>query len=150
MDHAALIEKFGRALNAGRPELLADVLTDDYVEEYPQSGEIVRGLVNVVSIIENYPGRDANTGLGDLETLHVKRFDAFKPVGPTFAVVRVQGAGDSGVATLRATYPDGSVWWIVGLYTLRGGKIAHQRTFFAPAFPAPEWRSNWVERMPGH
>jgi hypothetical protein len=148
-DHAALVERFGRALNEGRAELLADVLAEDFVEEYPQSGEVIHGLHNVISIIQNYPGRKDATALGNVETLNAKGFDAFRPVGPTFAVVRVEGASDSGVSTIRATYPDGSRWWIVGLYTLRGGKIAHLRTFFAPDFPAPEWRAQWVERRPG-
>ena len=29
---------------------------DDYVEEYPQSGERIRGKQNVRSVYENYPG----------------------------------------------------------------------------------------------
>lgn len=100
----------------------------------------------MVSIINNYPGRNADMSLGVAETLRVKGFDAYKPVAPTFAVVRVEGAGDAGVATVRATYPDGSNWWIVSIYDLKEGRIARMRTFFAPDFPAPEWRAQWVDR----
>lgn len=146
MDHRALFEKYGRALNTGNPELLAEVLAPDYVEEYPQSGEVVRGLNKLVAIIQNYPGRQADSALGDISTLKVKSSDAYRAVAPTFAVVRVEGAGDTGVSTVRATYPDGSRWWIVGLYAVRDGRIASSRTFFAPDFPAPEWRAQWVER----
>lgn len=144
-DHQALIEKFGRALNEASPQLFGELLAEDYVEEYPQSGEVIRGRHNMISIIENYPGRDGDMSLGRAETLSVKGFDAYRPVAPTFAVVRVEGAGDSGVATVRATYPDGSQWWIVSIYSLKGDRIARMRTFFAPDFPAPEWRAQWVE-----
>ena len=146
-DHRAIIELYGKALSERRFDLLAEVLADDYVEEYPQSGEVVRGRDNLIAIIQNYPGRDPNAPLGDVATLSVKPSDGFKVVAPTFSVVRVQGAGDSGVSTLRATYPDGSRWWVVGLYTLRSGKIASNRTFFAPDFPAPAWRAQWVDRL---
>jgi hypothetical protein len=145
VDHRALLEKYGQALNEGRLDLLAEVLTEDYFEEYPQSGEVIRGRANVVSIIENYPGRTSDMSLGDISTLKVKPADGYKAVAPTYTLVRVEGAGDNGVSTVRATYPDGSHWWIVGLYTLRGGRIASSRTFFAPDFPAAEWRAKWVE-----
>ena len=149
VDHRALIEKYGRALNTASPELLAGVLAADYVEEYPQSGEVVRGLNKLIAILQNYPGRQAASTLGDISTLIVKASDAYRAVGPTFAVVRVEGAGDAGVSTVRATYPDGSRWWIISLYTVRDGFIASSRTFFAPDFPAPEWRAQWVERPLG-
>lgn len=145
-DHRAIIELYGKALSGRRFDLLAEVLAEDYVEEYPQSGETVRGRDNLIAIIRNYPGLDPDAPLGDVSTLSVKPSDAYKVVAPTFSVVRVQGAGDSGVSTLRATYPDGSRWWVVGLYTLRSGKIASSRTFFAPDFPAPAWRAQWAER----
>lgn len=145
-DHRAIFEKYGRALNEARVDLLTEVLTEDYVEEYPQSGEVVRGRANVISIIENYPGRTSEMSLGDISTLNVKPADAYKTVAPTFTVVRIEGAGDTGVSTVRATYPDGSKWWIVGLYTLRVDRIASSRTFFAPDFPAPAWRARWVSK----
>jgi|EndMetStandDraft_2_1072991.scaffolds.fasta_scaffold43203_2 hypothetical protein len=148
-DRNSLIEKFGRALNTGDFDLMAEVLVEDYVEEYPQSGEVIRGRANVLAMIENYPGRSSEQTLGQSESLTVKSFDAFKAVAPTFAVVRVEGAGDNGVATLRATYPDGSKWWIVNIFTLRGNRIAHSRTFFAPDFPAPDWRAKWAEQTEG-
>ena len=149
VDHRAIIERYGKALSEARMDLLAEVLAEDYVEEYPQSGEVVRGRSNLISIIENYPGRTSDMSLGDISTLKVKPSDAFRAVAPTFAVVRVEGAGDNGVSTIRATYPDGSRWWIIGFYTLRGTWIVSTRTFFAPEFPAPEWRARWVERSSG-
>jgi hypothetical protein len=148
VDHQALIQKFGRALNEADAQLLGELMADDYVEEYPQSGEVIRGRHNILAILQNYPGRTSDMSLGMVDTLSVRGFDSYKPVAPTFALVRVEGAGDNGVSTVRATYPDGSHWWVVSIYRLRGGRIAHMRTFFAPDFPAPEWRAQWVEKPP--
>jgi hypothetical protein len=109
---------------------------------------LIRGRANILAIVENYPGRTPEMPLGHADTINVRGFDAFKIVAPTFVVVKVEGGGENGVSTVRATYPDGSTWWIVSIYTLRGGRIAYARTFFAPDFPAPEWRAQWVEKTP--
>ncbi len=71
--------------------------------------------------------------------------DEHRVIAPLFTVVRVQGRGDAGTTTLRARYPDGSVWWIVVIYELRDGRIARSTSFFAPEFEAPEWRAPFVE-----
>jgi hypothetical protein len=42
-------------------------------------------------------------------------------------------------------YPDGSEWHIVAVLELRDGKILRQTDYFGPAYPAPEWRRQWVE-----
>ena len=66
---------------------------------------------------------------------------------PTFNVVRVEGTGDTAVAVGRSRYPDGSLWWVINFITVRDDKIVRDTTYFAPAFPAPEWRAEWVEPM---
>ena len=69
-DHRAIIELYGKALSF---DLLAELLAEDYLEEYPQSGETVRGRDNLIAIIQNYPGLDPDAPLGDVSTLSVKR-----------------------------------------------------------------------------
>ena len=144
VDHKALADRMHRAMSTRDRELMRSVLADDFVEEYPQSGERVRGFDNYWSIGEHYPG-----GLPDAEdeVLETRPNAAVKLVAPSFALVSVEGAGNSGTATLRITYPDRSVWWAVMLYRLRDGRIVRMTTFFAPEYRAPEWRSQWVERM---
>src|SRR3569833_1692124 len=149
-DHRAIIEKYGRALSERRFDLLAEVLADDYVEEYPQSGEMVRGRDNVIAIIQNYPGRDPDAALGDVSTLSVKAGDAYRAVAPTFTVVRVEGAGDSGVSTIRATYPDRSQKKNKKLYTRGGGGRGAGRAGGAPGGPAPGGRAGGGRRARGN
>jgi hypothetical protein len=36
----------------------------------------------------------------------------------------------------------------VSIMELRDGKVARETHYFAEPFDAPEWRAQWVERMP--
>ena len=141
-DHKAIAERVARALATRDRELLRSVFTEDFVEEYPQSGERVRGFDNYWAIGENYPDGGPEQELGSLEA---RPTAAVKLIAPTFTLVSVEGGGNAGTATLKVTYPDGSVWWGIMLYRLRDNKIARSTAFFAPEYPAPEWRAQWVE-----
>jgi ketosteroid isomerase-like protein len=144
-DHRARLERFVAAMNRREYAALDELFTDDLVQDYPQSGEIVRGLRNFRAILENYP-----TGLPegsiDSGTLRVSAKDEIKVVAPFFTVIRVEGAGDEGTYTLRTRYPDGSSWWTIGFYHLRDGRIDRATVFFAPEFEAPAWRAPYAER----
>src|SRR5687768_8418752 len=146
-DHRGLAERFAAAMNNQDRGAFAALLTDDFTAEWPQSKERIRGFDNFWATIENYPGA-SDSGLGnDIATLRSQPVDGLKLVAPSYVFVSVEGAGNSGTFTLRVRYPDQSYWWVITLYRLRQGRIAHATTFFAPEFPAPEWRARWVERM---
>ena len=140
VDHQALIERYARALAGGDLDIIDEIIDEDYVDEYPQSGEIIRGRQNLRAIMEHRPGR------ADLSSIRARASDEHRVIAPLFTVVRVQGRGDAGTMTLRARYPDGSQWWIVVVYELRDGRIARSSSFFAPEFEAPDWRAPFVER----
>jgi len=145
VDHQALSERYAVALARGDLSVIEEVFTEDFVDEYPQSGEIVRGRNNLRAMMEHRPGLTSDTG-PDLSTVRARAGDEHKVLAPLFTVVRVQGRGDAGTTTLRARYPDGSWWWIVVVYELRDGRIARSTSFFAPQFEAPAWRAPFVER----
>ena len=123
------------------------VSTEDYVEEYPQSGEIIRGLANAVAVRRNYPGGCAEQGV-DTESGRVAGSEAWV-MTPRFTLVRAEGSGNAGTVTWRVRYPDGTTWWIVALYELRGDLVARATMFFAPVFDAPEWRAPYREGASG-
>ena len=145
-DHQALAHRFAAAMNAGDKALFKALVTVDFVTEWPQSGERVRGLANFEAVLDHYPGGQGGRG-HDLETLRARPSDAVKLVAPSYTFVAVEGGGNTGTITLKAKYPDGSDWWVVSLYHLRDGRIAQTTSFFAPVYPAPEWRRQWVEPM---
>jgi len=145
VDHRALLERFVRAINEHDHAAIEAVFTEDLVEEYPQSGEVVHGGRNFRAIIEHYPSGLPDNSI-DAPTLKVQATDDIRVVAPLFAIVRVEGAGNEGTYTLRSAYPDGTTWWTIGFYQLRDGRIARSTVYFAPEFDAPEWRAPYVER----
>src|SRR5947199_2168967 len=46
-DHTAIITRLVRVLNERNYDLWETLVTEDYFEEYPQSGEVIRGPKNV-------------------------------------------------------------------------------------------------------
>jgi hypothetical protein len=65
---------------------------------------------------------------------------------PFITVVRLVGGGDSFTFEGTARYADGEETHVVATIELRDGKVWRATTYFAPPFPALEWRSQWVER----
>lgn len=120
---------------------MPDFFTPDVVLEFPQSGERFRGLENVISQFANYPGLDADST--EVEEVIGER-QAFA-LTPSYTLVAVEGTGDRGTSLVRVRYPDTSLWYAIGMYELRDGRIARMRTFFAPFFEAPDWRAPFRE-----
>ena len=67
-------------------------------------------------------------------------------VTPGYTVLPLAGGG-SYTAFTRTRYPDGSIWYVINIFRLRDGRIWRATTYFAPEFPAPEWRAHLVERV---
>lgn len=116
----------------------------DFVEDWPQSGERIRGTANQLAIRTNYP--DPGDMGGGLKNL-VGSEDQWVTT-PTFQVLRIVGTGNDYTATGWARYPNGDFYQMVVILELRDGKIAHQTTFFAAPFDAADWRKQWVEAIP--
>jgi ketosteroid isomerase-like protein len=115
----------------------------DWLVEWPQSGERIRGNANVRAIMENWPdGRPS--GL----SVRVVGSEDEWVVTPSNTIHRVVGSGDYWFADGTSLYPDGSTWFLSVLIQLRDGKVYRETCYFAPPFEAPAWRAAWVERMP--
>lgn len=107
---------------------LAEIAADDIIQEWPQSGERIRGRDNVLAVNRSY---EAATGTAPKMTLR-------RIVRPAQAWV-VEGTID---------YGDGTPVNLVSiLETDDEGKISKQTDYFANPFDAPEWRRQWVESM---
>jgi hypothetical protein len=136
-DHRKVLDRWLEIANARAWTRFDEVFTEDIVEEYPQSGEIFRGLANVIATRSQYPGSLPDAGI---DVASVTASEDQWLVTPLYTLVKVQDSGTRGTVSLRARYPDGSSWWSVVLYELRGDKISRATAFFAPVFEAPEWR----------
>jgi len=129
-DNRKTVEQFVQAMATNDWEAQDRLLTDDFVEEYPQSGERIVGKENRRAIIENYPGGEPR------ET---------SASGPTPKPPVIVGAGDQFTATGQVKYPNGETWHLVSLIELRDGKIAKITDYFGAPFEAPAWRAPYVE-----
>jgi ketosteroid isomerase-like protein len=95
---------------------------EDAVLDYPQSGERTSGRSNI------------------------QNQRASQPSNKRFTVRRIIGRGDLWVTEFILTY-DGKPSYTVSIMEFRGDKVAHETQYFADAFEAPAWRSQWVQRI---
>ena len=144
-DFEGIFAKIADAMNRRDYDAFEHLFTDDYVEEYPQSGEVVHGASNARAIRENYPGGGVTEQAVEAATTRIGATDACWVRPPAFTLIHAEGTGNIGTATFRNRYPDGSIWWIINLVEMRGDRIARATMFFAPVFEAPEWRKPYVE-----
>ncbi|HET6749025.1 MAG TPA: nuclear transport factor 2 family protein [Actinomycetes bacterium] len=122
-DARQLAENLWKALQAGDWEAAGRCLHDDFVQEWPQSGERIVGRDNAIAVERHYPG-----GL------------------PTMRFRRTLAGGDLAVVEVELTYADGSRYLGVGVLELRDGKVVKETDHYAQPFEAPEWRARWVQR----
>lgn len=147
-NHELIARSFAAAMNRLDRAALERLVTADFVAEWPQSRERIEGFDNFYSVLAAYPKVDDVRPSNDEQNVVVHPTSVLKAIAPTYALVSVEGGGNSGTFTLRVAYPDGSVWWAVNLYRLRDGRICFAETFFAPEYPAPDWRAHWVVQLP--
>jgi len=129
-DTREMAAKFEEVLKTGdfggMTELIKEYASDDFVEEWPQSGERLTKAA-ATRMAESYPAMSGTT--------------------PTFKYRRMLGGGDVYVVEGTIDYGDGVPVSYVGVGELRDGKIARMTEYFANPFEAPAWRADFVERM---
>jgi ketosteroid isomerase-like protein len=117
------VEALIATLNAGDVDGMDAVFHEDAVMEWPQSGERIVGGDNRRGVYRSFPQL------------------------PKITPRRIVGAGDVWVAEATLDYGDGAEYQTVFVFELRDGRIAKETAYWSQPFPAPEWRSAWVERM---
>jgi SnoaL-like protein len=129
--NAAVIERYRVAFESGDVAQLASTLTevaaDDFVEEWPQSGERIVGREMLLKINQGYEGATGTS--------------------PKMTLRRISGSGDLYVIEGTIDYGDGTPVSYVGITEFREGKVAKVTEYFANPFEAPAWRAGMVERM---
>jgi ketosteroid isomerase-like protein len=123
-DAGQLGEDIWKALGAGDWESAGNNLHEDFVQEWPQSGERIVGRNNAIAINRNFPG-----GL------------------PTMKFRRTLANGELAVLEVDLTYADGSRYMGVSVIEIRDGRVVKETDYFAQPFVAPQWRAQWVEKM---
>ena len=115
------VEGLIATINAGDVAGMDQWFHDDAVMEWPQSGERIVGADNRRGVYRAFPQL------------------------PTITPRRLTGSGDLWVAEASLDYGDGIPYQTVFIFELRDGRIAKETAYWSQAFPAPEWRAEWVE-----
>jgi hypothetical protein len=122
--------KFEEILKAGDFGKLAGLVqeygTDDFVQEWPQSGERLTKAA-AMRLADDYAQMSGTS--------------------PKFTYRRMLGSADFFVVEGTIDYGDGIPVSYVSVGELRDGKIARVTDYFANPFEAPAWRADFVERM---
>lgn len=132
MDNQAMKQRIEELYSEGDMQKFAqaqdEMAADGIVQEWPQSGERIRGKDNIRAVAMNYP---AGSG-----------------TNPRAKLRRVLAPGEAWVIESVIDYGDGvPVSNVSILETNDEGKVIRQRDYFASPFEAPEWRKQWVEQM---
>ena len=129
-DNSEVIRRYREAAESGAlaamGTLIDDVAADDFVQEWPQSGERIN-RENSKKLAEQY---SEQTG-----------------TSPKFEVQKIREAGDLAVIEGVIDYGNGVPVRYVGLAEFRDGKVARVTEYFADPFEAPAWRAPFVEQM---
>lgn len=137
-----IVDRYVRAMTEVDLDAVDELLHDDVIVEFPQSGERIRGRANRRATMEKYPGGGIRPVLGRV----IGGEDQWIAT-PAYTVVRVSGQGDEFVIVGKIRYPNGEIWHNVELAMLSDGRIARLTSYFGAPFEAPEWRAPYVERI---
>jgi ketosteroid isomerase-like protein len=123
-DSKKVVEGFWAAMQTNDFKAAGEFLHDDYVLEWPQSGERIRGRANFVAVNEHYPAH------GRWEfTIHQILVEGNEVVSDVSVT--------DGVYKARA----------ITFSTIRAGKILQQTEFWPDPFEPAAWRAEWVEKL---
>ena len=119
-----VVEQFWEAMQSNDFRAAGEFLHEEYVLEWPQSGERVRGRQNFVAINQKYPAH--------------RRWE--------FTIHRILAEGDEVVSDVDVT--DGVIRGrVITFSKIQDGKIVHQTEFWPDPFEPALWRAQWVEKV---
>jgi ketosteroid isomerase-like protein len=117
------VARYWEALERTDLEGATAFLREDFVEDWPQSGERIVGPRNWLQMATHHP------------------------TFPAVTVTRTSGGGDTWVVEADFVYPGSDdTWRVCALNEVRDGRIVHITEYFGAPFAAADWRADWVER----
>jgi len=124
MSGLEVVKRYWSLMQSNDFRSVGQVLSDDFVLEWPQSNERIRGRDNLASMNEEYPAHG------------IWRFTINKILGDEIDVVSDVSLTD-GVQVAR----------VISFFTVTDGKIRKMVEFWPDPFPAPDNRRHLVELM---
>jgi ketosteroid isomerase-like protein len=122
MSSGDVVRQFFGAMASGNMESAKALVHEDFVMEWPQSGERFRGRDNAFAAMSVQVDRPNVEG------------------DP-----RIVGSGDVWVAQMRLRYASGLSHYVAVL-EFRGDKLARGTGYFASPFPAQQYRERFADK----
>jgi ketosteroid isomerase-like protein len=118
-----VVARFWAAMHANDFAGAGDLLHDDYLLDWPQSGERIRGRANFVAVNAHYPA-----------------------AGPwRVRLDQIVAEGDQVASQVTAT--DGALVAVaITFSTVRDGRIWRQTEYWPDPFAPQPWRAQWTEQ----
>jgi hypothetical protein len=124
MSTADVVKRFWSLMSSNEFKSVGEVLSDDFVLEYPQSKERIRGRANFAAMNQEYPAHGR-----------------WK-----FTINRIIGDESEAVSDVSVT--DGVQHArVISFFTISNGQIKKMVEFWPDPFPAAENRRHLVERI---
>jgi hypothetical protein len=117
-----VIERFFKAADSRDWRTMRDCYHSDAIEEWPQSGERLNGVDNIMAVNENYPAH------------------------PGLKSTRILAAGDVVIGEAELDY-SGTSYNLISVFEFEDGKVKKEVDYFCEPFEAEDWRAQWVEKM---
>lgn len=122
MNPKELIELFWKTMQGNDFYAVGALLHDDFILDWPQSGERIRGRDNFAALNTAYPAEGKWT----------------------FTITSIIAEGDQVASDVSVS--DGRRHdRVITFSTVRDGRIWRQVEFWPEPFEAPAWRAVWVE-----
>jgi ketosteroid isomerase-like protein len=119
-----LVQKYWELMMTNDFRSVGSLLSDDFVLDWPQSNERIRGRANLAAMNEEYPAHG--------------RWQ--------FTVNRIVGSDDEAVSDVSLS--DGVQHArVISFFTVMEGKIARMVEYWPEQYAAPENRKHLVERI---
>ena len=122
MNHEALVRALWERMEARDWDNLPELFHAEFVLEWQQSNERIRGATNFVKVNQNYPG-----------DWHIR-------------ILRIVVSGDE-AASQVAVDIDGRTDTASSFYTFENGEILSITEYWSETYNAPDWRRAWTEQL---
>ena len=120
-NHDALVRSYLEAINRRDFEGIGGIFADDAHQEWPGSGELIRGLDAIVAVARATP------------TL------------PRTYLRRLRSDGNLTIAEWAADYGDGTPWQVASVFEFRDDKVIRKTDYFVGGSQPPEWRRGMTD-----
>jgi hypothetical protein len=123
-ENRTLIQNFWAAMNTNAWAAAAEFFTVDFVLDWEQSGERIRGRDNFVAVNTNYPANG-------------------RWVFTINQIIADNAGGVSDVSVTDSVRNDRVITW----FQIHAAKISYIKEFWVEPFEAAGWRAQWVEKI---